>query len=132
MPVIAGERLAAKDWVRSYYNARSRPLFLARHMSIGKWLMYLLLWQFAFVAAYIVGEIGAMGGRRGLRHCVANIIAYMFGMLNGALASVVLLFPSAAGRGTSRDAPPRSSRLASSLTEECSIVHWRDYPTEAR
>lgn len=84
MPISVLKRLSAKDPIRSYYNARSRAVFTARHLGHRAWLIYVIAGQFAFGLVYVWSEIRARGS---LKDRLSSIFAYAQGMLDGLLLS---------------------------------------------
>ena len=84
MPISVLKRLSAKDPIRSYYNARSRALFTARHLGIRAWLIYVFAGQFAFCLVYMWSEVR---GRGRLKDRLSSILAYAQGMFDGLLLS---------------------------------------------
>ena len=84
MPISVLKRLSAKDPIRSYYNARSRALFTARHLGVRAWLIYVFAGQFAFYIVYMWSEVRGHGG---LKDRLRSIFAYAQGMFDGVILS---------------------------------------------
>jgi len=89
MPVDPRRRLRAKDPMRSYYNARSRPIFVARHLSRWALAEYLVGGQFVAAGLYAWSEVRyARGSASGCRVAWDAIWAYIRGMADGLCSCI--------------------------------------------
>jgi GT2 family glycosyltransferase len=85
-PLLVLDRLAAKSMARSYYSARNRPIFIARHFGIGQWIEFLFVGQFLAASTRLSGV--CFGPNQTGRSQAAIVCAYMAGMVVGLLISV--------------------------------------------
>jgi GT2 family glycosyltransferase len=85
-PLSLRQQLAAKSLARSYYSARNRPIFVARHLGTKQWIEYVIAGQFLAAASRLLGIVF---GVNKTGHSRATIcVAYIAGMVVGPFLSV--------------------------------------------
>jgi len=86
-PLGTRARLVPKTAARFYLLARNRPIFVARHLGVGRWVAYMVVGQFLFCAVRLGGVIT----NRTLPGVVRNqlVSEYLRGMVAGVLVSFV-------------------------------------------
>jgi len=85
-PISIKQQLAAKSVARSYYSARNRPIFIARHLEVWRWLEYIAIGQFLAALSRCWGIL--FGENRSGHSRARVILAYVAGMLTGVLLSL--------------------------------------------
>jgi len=85
-PTSTRQKLAAKSVARSYYSARNRPIFVARHLGILRWIEYLAVGQFLAAASRFWGIFRGSNGTGHSRFVVC--ISYVSGMVFGIFLSI--------------------------------------------
>ena len=89
MPVDARARLVPKDALRSFNNARSRPIFIAKHLGRYRLYQYLLLWQFVLLGVHIGAEaLSAVRVVRAKGSPHWSVGAYIWGMCVGGVSAL--------------------------------------------
>lgn len=80
------QQLAAKSLARSYYSARNRPIFIARHLGTRQLIEYVLVGQFLAALARLGGIV--LGVNRTNHSRAVVCLAYVAGMIVGVPLSI--------------------------------------------